>query len=59
MLTPTTLAADDAGNYSSRRTIAYAWLKPEAVSPGKTLHVEYFGRRHPVTVNEEYSFIAK
>ncbi|AJY77584.1 hypothetical protein VN24_07415 [Paenibacillus beijingensis] len=45
--------------YSEGGTIAYAWLSPQAALAGKTLQVEYFGRRYPVTVAAQYSVAAK
>ncbi|MEW9673137.1 FAD-dependent oxidoreductase [Ammoniphilus sp. 3BR4] len=39
--------------YGIGRSIAYAWLLPEAAQAGKVLTVEYFGQRYNVTVSVE------
>ncbi|MFI0821191.1 FAD-dependent oxidoreductase [Streptomyces sp. NPDC021098] len=45
-----------AYGYTIGKGIAYAWLPAELATPGRTLHIGYFGRRVPAAVAEEPLF---
>ncbi|MFI0780506.1 FAD-dependent oxidoreductase [Streptomyces sp. NPDC021212] len=45
-----------AFGYTIGKGIAYAWLPAELATPGRTLHIGYFGRRIPADVAEEPLF---
>ncbi|RNG18380.1 GcvT family protein [Streptomyces botrytidirepellens] len=45
-----------AFGYTIGKGIAYAWLPAELATPGRTLHIGYFGRRIPATVAQEPLF---
>ncbi|EFL20406.1 FAD dependent oxidoreductase/aminomethyl transferase [Streptomyces himastatinicus ATCC 53653] len=45
-----------AFGYTVGKGIAYAWLPAELATPGRTLHIGYFGRRIPAAVAQEPLF---
>ncbi|WP_063731666.1 GcvT family protein [Streptomyces sp. RTd22] len=45
-----------AFGYTIGKGIAYAWLPAELATPGRTLHIGYFGRRIPAAVAQEPLF---
>ena len=48
---PVGFVTSAAYGYSVRRSLALAWLPADLAAPGTRLEIEYFGRRHPATVD--------